>query len=180
MEHTQAQLILANNAVLLTHTRKTFKTVTCFKLYHVCIKEINFKKKAVNIGSGKVQSKPSIFTAPSFMEPVKTSTLENALRALLNNKRKTFFFLKLSSPKSTILTTQLPHWHAKHFNTTDKPHNFRSQKHEKICFKWPLIFPYSSSIFSVCTNYWKLHAIFYTPSSLWQKRKWTTVLIKRC
>lgn len=107
MEHTQAQLILANNAVLLTHTRTTFKTVNCFKLYHVCRKEINFKKKAVNIGSGKVQSKPSIFTAPSFMEPVKTSTLENALRALLNNKRKTFFFLKLSSPKSTMLTTQL-------------------------------------------------------------------------
>lgn len=33
MEHTQAQLVLADSAVL--HTRKTFKTATCFKLYQV-------------------------------------------------------------------------------------------------------------------------------------------------
>lgn len=66
-----------------------------------------FKKKIVNIGSGKVQSKPSIFTAPSFMEPFKTSILENTLRALQNNGKKTLFFLKLSSPKNTMLISQL-------------------------------------------------------------------------
>lgn len=91
---------------MLSHTCKAFKTVTCFKLYQIYIKEINFKKKTVNIGSGKVPSKPSIFTPPSFMEWVKTSILENALWALQNNRRKTFFFLNLSSPKSTMLITQ--------------------------------------------------------------------------
>lgn len=93
--------------IMQSYTCKTFKTVTCFKLYQVYIKEINFKKKTVNIGSGKVQSKPSIFTAPSFMEQLKTSILENAHRALQNNRRKMFFFLSLSSPKSTMLITQL-------------------------------------------------------------------------
>lgn len=67
---------------MLSCTCKIFKIVTCFKLYQVNIKEINFKKKTVNIGSGKVQPKPSVFTAPNFVEPVKISILENALGAL--------------------------------------------------------------------------------------------------
>lgn len=91
--------------IRLSYTWKTFKTVTCFKLYQVYIKQVNFKKKTVNTGSGKVQPKPSIFTAPSFTEPVKTSILKNALGAL-KGRRKIFFWLKLSSPKSTMLTTQ--------------------------------------------------------------------------
>lgn len=86
MEHTQAQLILANNA----YTCKIIKTVTCFKLYQVNKKEINFKKKTVNIG--KVQSKPSVFTAPSFMEPVKVSILRMLLEPFRTTEGKHSFF----------------------------------------------------------------------------------------
>lgn len=103
--HTQK--LNSSLQIMLSYTCKIFKTVTCFKLYQANIKEINFKKKTVNIGSGKVQFKPSVSTAPSFMEPVKISILENALGALQNNRRKTLFFLKLKSPKTTMLKTQL-------------------------------------------------------------------------
>lgn len=58
-----------------------------------------FKKKIVNIGSGKVQSKPSIFTAPSFMEPFKTSIIRERSQSPSEGRKENIVFPQIESSK---------------------------------------------------------------------------------